>query len=609
MAMTWNELVAQAQKAQQAYQADVMSRRGEYNEFDPNSLIDWNGSKAMLHLPNAPTNSWNGEADPNYNRWDNAHLSYSDPTDNDYGFRLMRGEDGSVVKQRYRDVADIGFAMDMMKFAGTATGLHGLTSALSAGLPEVGKFALKKGAGKLVGEAVGAAVKSAVGGPSQPGVRTATGAPSLFNGTNAMTLDPSLQNLLSLGLDYAGASKIAQNIQGTANTSAANLNNIAATTAQQGKFTPYNIQSGFGTTWTDANGKLTQTLDPAHAQVKSAAHEQMMGLLTPYTNQNVSDISGQAYGLSKEWLAKRANPLYEQNATLGLQGANNLIGKAGAFDPEANAKIEYDLTQKLLAPTREQDNLNMENRLMNQGRLGLSYGSTGAAPELAALAQAQRMQDLTLSKDSRQLAFDRQKDILNQANVLQGMGISADKAGLDMQQGYYSMANGLFGMGMSGDKFIEDMNNSRTSRAGALQQIGNYGDEQMLRQQQLAIQAGQAQSQAANAGANRQAELQKLAEQIRYGGAVSGNAIQNQALSNAIGSSKGLLSGGSGGGLLSAGAGMIQKLLQSGMNPDDLGKLISDSGLDISQMIPEYGDVVDNFDFDGLEDWANSFDF
>jgi hypothetical protein len=458
-----------------------------------------------------------------------------------------------------------------------------------------GDWAAKQAAGMGLRAGIGSLIG---GGSPSTGKSGGSGmADSLF-GSNA------LETLLAAGvLNNSG-----QRVSDAYTASANNVMNLANQLKDQGKFTPYNISTGLGSVTSNADGSMSTSLDPRFQGVQDAALGQIGSLLTPYTNQNVSDISGQAYDLSKEWLAKRANPLYAQNEQKGLFGAGQLLDKAAAFDPEANARAEYDLMQKIFAPTRESDNLAMETRLMNQGRLGLNYGSYGAAPELMALKEAQRRQDLQATKDSRQLAFDRQNNMISQAGALNDIGIKSGAAGTAQQKAYYDMANGLFGMGMSGDKFIEDMNNSRTSRANTMLGMALKPEEMMQQNMATAINAGNARSNAEQANARLFGNLGLEAERLRSSGAFADAGFKNSrdnAILQAIsgkGGAGGLLAGA--GGALSNLPGLVgdlaKKLLASGIPEESLADVMGEMGIEMDQFLPE-GSTWGEFDLSNLD--------
>lgn len=553
----------------------------------------------------------------------------------DYHTYLGRGEDGNLFATEAHN-QNVGMAglLDLAKFVGMAASMGTALPAmagLEAAAGAVGAGEAATGAGWTSGYDL-------AGGSSLPTGAATTG---LFNsglstgnelvdklvqkgitkaGTNLLTPDgtnkvPSgtgttggngmadsldINSLLNLFGTYGVMSNGANRVNEVSNSSADRINGLATSLADKGKFTPYNVVSGIGRSTMGADGSMYNELDPYLSDQRAQSWAQITDLLKPYANQNVSDISGQAYDKSKDMLNRQVNPLYAQNEQRGLFGAGNLLDKAAGFDPEGNARSEYDLMQQLMAPTRESDNLNMENRLRSQGRLGLSYGAGGAAPELSALKQAQRMQDLQATKDSRQIAFDRQNGLINQAGALNTIGINSGNAGTAQQKANYDMANGLFGMGMSGDKFINDMNASRIGQANNLQDIGLKGEKMLMDQSGQALQAGSYRSNAEANNANLLAKLGLSAEGTRTSGAFLEAALKNdrdktilKAFTGGEGGSGGFLNSATGKKLTSGAtqmiSGLIDKLTSSGMSPDDAVKYITDNWSDI---VPEGVDAV-----------------
>jgi hypothetical protein len=372
-------------------------------------------------------------------------------------------------------------------------------------------------------------------------------------GTSMGVLDDLFGTALTAGvLNNSGA-----RVSDAYNTSATNVMNLANSLKDQGKFTPYNIRSGVGSVTTDANGNMVTQLDPKF--------------------QANSDL---ALDKSNYWLNQKANPLYAANEQKGLFGSGQMLDKAAAFDPEANAKIEYDLMQKLFAPTRESDNLDMENRLLQQGRLGLNYGSYGGSPELMALKQAQRMQDLSATKDSRQIAFDRQNNLISQAGALGDIGIKAGAAGTAQQKAYYDMANGL-------------------------QQMSLRPQEMLAQQVGQSITAGANRSNAEQASARLFGNMGLESERLRSAGAFVDAGFKNSRDNAILQAVSGR--GGAGGLLAGAGttaangiAGVAQKLLGMGIPQESLAQVMGDMGINMDQFLPE-GSSWGEFDLSDLQ--------
>ncbi len=166
--------------------------------------------------------------------------------------------------------------------------------------------------------------------------------------------------------------------------------------ADAAKFRPVGVTTAFGSSkyGYDANGNLVSAgyqLNPATL----AQQQSLLGLSDTLLSQYAA---GQGAAIPMGEAGKRAMQLGQ-----GYLGA----------DPAAQAKMFYDQQQALLAPTRERQYSDLETRLLQQGRLGLATGGTstlGAAnPELEALMNAQRMQDLQLAANATQGGMDYAK--------------------------------------------------------------------------------------------------------------------------------------------------------------------------------------------------------
>jgi hypothetical protein len=122
-------------------------------------------------------------------------------------------------------------------------------------------------------------------------------------------------------------------------------------------------------------------------------------------------------------------------------GAQNLFGLGNQYisqSPQDVAQNYINQQMQLLQPSREMDLANLQNRLYQQGRTGVSVaqgGSLGATtPELQALYNARAMQDLQLSSQAQQAG---QQNVLFGAGLL-GQGATAMGNYYGGQQAAYS---------------------------------------------------------------------------------------------------------------------------------------------------------------------------
>jgi hypothetical protein len=203
------------------------------------------------------------------------------------------------------------------------------------------------------------------------------------------------------GLLGAGVTALGSYLQNTTATDAASQYAKAQLAASQlaaesSKFKPVGVTTNFGKTdfGYDVAGNLIRagyTLTPQLKAQQDALMAASGGMLNQFTGSQAATAPMSA----------------------AAQAAMGLGNQYLATDPAAQAKKYYDEQMALLAPTRERDYANLESRLAAQGRLGLATGGTstlGASnPEMEALMNAQRMQDLNLAAQATQGGMDYAK--------------------------------------------------------------------------------------------------------------------------------------------------------------------------------------------------------
>jgi hypothetical protein len=164
-------------------------------------------------------------------------------------------------------------------------------------------------------------------------------------------------------------------------------------------------------------------------------------------------MTSAGYQLSPE--AKAAQDRLVRLAESGLQqaegaqgqfaplqtGAQNLFGLGNQYisqSPQDVAQNYINQQMQLLQPSREMELANLQNRLQQQGRAGLSVaqgGSLGATtPELQALYNARAQQELQLASQAQQAG---QQNVLFGAGLL-GQGATAMGNYYGGQQAAYS---------------------------------------------------------------------------------------------------------------------------------------------------------------------------
>jgi hypothetical protein len=334
--------------------------------------------------------------------------------------------------------------------AGALTTAGGTSGLLSTTLPAAG----------TVGGALTAGALSTLGGAA----------------TNKLLGDAVTGGLgLAGGLLQSGTSKEA------AQTAAQNVNTATQQAVEASQFRPVGMTTRFGTS--------QFTYDPVTGRMITADYK---------LRQEAQAQQDRLAALANRGLTQ-AEQAQQQFAPLQT-GAQNLFGLGNQYisqSPQDVAQNYINQQMQLLQPSREMELANLQNRLQQQGRAGLSVaqgGSLGATtPELQALYNARAQQELQLAANAQQAG---------QQNVLFGAGLLGQGAGAMGQ--YYSGQQAAYA--------------PYTTALGQVQNLEAQAQQPL----QMGAQLGQ---QAATAGAN--------AGRIGVTGAqISGNLLTSPAVTN-----------------------------------------------------------------------------
>jgi hypothetical protein len=338
---------------------------------------------------------------------------------------------------------------------GTLTNLTGGSGvgALTGGLATGGAVAGMGGAGGLTAGA-GGVTGLTTGAGGVTGLTTAGG----LAGANTLLGGSTLGSTLGGLTTGVAGSTLGSTLGSTVgSTLGSNLANTATSTLGRGLTSGSlaNLFSGgLGTSGSllqmqesrEAAQRAQARIDAETAAAKAASQFRPVGMTTRFgTSQfQVDPVTGQltsaGYTLSPE--AKNAQDRLVKLAESGLVQAE---GAQKAFEPlQTGAESLFKLGQgylaktpedvaanylksqiALLQPGRDLELANIETRLRNQGRLGLSVaqgGNLGAAsPELQALYNARARQEAELAANAQQLG---QRDVLFGSSLL-GQGAQA----------------------------------------------------------------------------------------------------------------------------------------------------------------------------------------
>ena len=412
---------------------------------------------------------------------------------------------------------------------GGTAGATELASALASGAPTVATTALTGGGllstpasiasavapvASTVAPAVAPAVASTAGGllssalPAAGTVGGALASGALSSLGGAVT--GGLSNLISGGLGTAGNLLQMQQSREAAQKAQAMIEAETAAAKQAAQFRPVGMTTRFGTS--------EFKVDPTTGQLVSAGYT-----LTPEAKaQQDRFVALQNQGLTQ---AEQAQAQFAPLQT-GAQSLFNLGNQYLAQSPQDVAQNYLNQQMALLQPGREMELANLQNRLQQQGRSGLSVaqgGSYGATtPELQALYNARAMQEAQLAANAQQAG---------QQQVQFGAGLLGQGAGAMGQ--YYGGQQAAY--------------SPYTTASGQVQGLEALGQQPLT----MGIGLGQ---QAAQAGANV-GRLGLTGAQLSTNLATSADATRNLAAQGLIAAGNpNAMFGNAIGGLLGGGA-------------------------------------------------------
>ena len=205
------------------------------------------------------------------------------------------------------------------------------------------------------------------------------------------------------GLLQTGGSLLqSQTSKEAAQKAASDIAKATQTAQEAAQFRPVGMTTRFGTS--------NYTYDPVTGRMTSAGYQ-----LSP----EAKAAQDRLVGLAGRGLTQ-AEQAQQQFAPLQT-GAQNLFGLGNQYisqSPQDVAQNYLNQQMALLQPGREMELANLQNRLQQQGRAGLSVaqgGTLGATtPELQALYNARAQQELQLAAQAQQAG---------QQNVLFGAGL------------------------------------------------------------------------------------------------------------------------------------------------------------------------------------------
>lgn len=181
----------------------------------------------------------------------------------------------------------------------------------------------------------------------------------------------------------------------------------------------------------DAGSTAQQALTDIQAQLPEYTQ------FKPYT---VSGFSGSANvgpsgGISMQ-LSPEAQALQQQL----FSGASGLFGQVTG-DPATRQQALYDQIRAIQSPEEERQRLSLENRLAQQGRLGVQTAQFGGTPEALTLAKAQEEARNQAALSALQQSQAEQMQAFNLGKGMLGASYAPESQMLNLLQPSVNLAN------------------------------------------------------------------------------------------------------------------------------------------------------------------------
>ncbi len=314
---------------------------------------------------------------------------------------------------------------------------------------------------------------------------------------------------------------------------------------EQSQFRPFGVTSNLANIGTNAEGgvdlRLSQpqqrlqnqllggaqaaastlggAYDPRAGQIGGAAYGQaqqqlgQVGALDP----SIAAQRGAVGGLFGQTLGQMGQPTgFEGVTQAGLGGAQAQLGRAGQpadiealrsqyaglagaagqgllTSPEARQADIYEAIRATQTPEEERQRLATEERLLSQGRLGLSsaaYG--GASPELLAQETARQEAMARAGLSARQQALAEQQQEMATATGLTGLASNLAGLSSDLETAGIGRGATLANVGLAGAQAGRGFEQQDLANLLQLQQadIGAAGQQQALQQGRLGLGTG-----------------------------------------------------------------------------------------------------------------------
>ena len=231
------------------------------------------------------------------------------------------------------------------------------------------------------------------------------------------------ENLLGAAAGYYNQDQAAKAALELGERGAQELSRLGTEVAGMTQFQPFTVTTGLGTATTTPEGGFTLGLSPQQQAMQRLGLTGAQGFMTgvgqdPMQQALLAQASERFAGIGQD-------PRYQSL----LSQADTALSKAMADPTQARADV-YQQMRDIQRPEEERQALALEERMLAQGRLGLSsdaYG--GASPELLAQEKARQEAMASANLMARQQVAQEQ-----QQEYARGLGLMGQASGMRGQE-------------------------------------------------------------------------------------------------------------------------------------------------------------------------------
>ena len=249
----------------------------------------------------------------------------------------------------------------------------------------------------------------------------------------------------------------------------------------------------------------------------------LQGLLTSQAGSRLqdsastlpTDLATQAYGLGSAGLGDVSAPTDIEALRSQYAGLAGQAGQGLLMSPEERQADIYQSIRATQTPEEERQRLALEERMLAQGRTGVSsaaYG--GASPELLAMETARQEAMARAGLSARQQAMTEQQQGVSTAQALTGLTTGLAGTSSDIESAAQSRATQLSQLGLSADQIQSQLESEGLSRglqttqaagqmAGIMSDLDTASQARATQLSNLGLSAEQIESQLQSEGLSR----------------------------------------------------------------------------------------------------------